>query len=453
METAAAPLAPPLVPIHRVRGLGLPAVRGQEDDVARIFDRPLDAAAVGELRRYGKGLGVTGEFARVVRFFATPPGHTPPGFRVEAELEADGTLRFDLRRDIGCDADGVPRPTAQLFSVDSANPYEIEPVAPLVANLTCNPSIIWDLFLSDPAANVGGRFRDRDEVMSEIARILGPGADMSVELEDPFADVAQVLDEAEQIREMLSPWRTVIKVPHTGPVNAQNVPRLLEGAGRLDRRYDAPATADAFRGHGLALRLREHGFRVNFTLMFEPYQTRLALQARPAFVNSFVRHRASQSRRMAQLLDEHASTRDETSLIALRAFLVENDYLSSAEADADLAECRRLAERVVAYRRIREPEGADGLDHVRHNLRVLRDANLPDTRLIVCSMEGPDNYPDVDRLLAEPDLADMARRVVVTAEPAYLARFTSTNQVISYQRRFGRAAAATRAARLGASRT
>lgn len=141
---------------------------------------------------------------------------------------------------------------------------------------------------------------------------------------------------------------------------------------------------DAFRGHNLAVTLREHGFRVNVTLMFEPYQTRLALQARPAYVNSFVRHHAFQSRRMAQLLDEHSSTRDEAPLIALRAYLVENDYLSSADADADLAECRRIADRVV-----------------------------------------------------------------VTAEPAYLARFTSTNQVVSYQRRFLRAAAKTRAARAG----
>jgi hypothetical protein len=311
----------------------------------------------------------------------------------------------------------VLRPTGQLFSVDCADPYEIAPLAPLVANLTCNPSIIWDLFLANPKANVGGVFRDRDEVVAEIARILGSGADMSVELEDPFDDVEKVLDEAEHLRDLVSPYRVVIKVPHTGPVNRDNAERLLVGDGHLDVGYDRPATLDAFRGHNLALTLREHGFRVNFTLMFEPHQTRLALQARPAYVNAFVRHRASQSRRMAQMLDEHASTRDEAPLIALRAYLVENDYLSSADADADLAECRRIAERVVAYRRVREIEGEDGLDHARHDLRVLRDANQPDTRLIICSMEGERNYPDIDRMLAEPEFADMARRVVVTAEP------------------------------------
>ena len=74
-------------------------------------------------------------------------------------------------------------------------------------------------------------------------------------------------------------------------------------------------------------------------------------------------------------------------------------------------------------------------------MRVLRQANLPDTRLIICSMEGELNYPDIDRLLVEEEFADMTGRVVVTAEPQYLARFTSTNQVISYQRRFMAAAA------------
>lgn len=445
MQTAT--ITPAIAPRITVRGLGLPAVRGQEDDVARVLDHPLEGAVAQELRLTARGLAVTEELARVVRYFGTLPGHTPPGFSVEAELESDGTLRFDLRRDISYGADGVLRPTGQLFSVDSANPYEIEPVAPLVANLTCNPSIIWDLFLSNPKANVGGAFRDRDDVVREIARILGPGADMSLELEDPFADDEQVVEEAEHLRELVSPWRVVIKVPHTGPVNRDNVAQLLEGDGHLDVRHDAPATRDAFRGHRLALLLREHGFRVNFTLMFEPHQVRLALQARPYFVNAFLRHRMFQSQRMAALLDEHATTGDDATLVVLRDYLLANDYLSTKEADTDLSECRRIAERVVAYRRIREPEGADGLDHARHALRVLRDANLPDTRLIICSMEGDRNYPDIDRMLAEPDLADMARRVVVTAEPGYLARFASTNQVVSYQRRFLRAAVKTRAAR------
>lgn len=45
-------------------------------------------------------------------------------------------------------------------------------------------------------------------------------------------------------------------------------------------------------------------------------------------------------------------------------------------------------------------------------------------------------YPDIEQLLATDEFAHMTRRVVITAEPNYLARFTSANQVISYHRRF-----------------
>lgn len=56
--------------------------------------------------------------------------------------------------------------------------------------------------------------------------------------------------------------------------------------------------------------------------------------------------------------------------------------------------------------------------------------------MIICSMEGEYNYPDIDRLLADEAYSDVVDRVIITAEPNYLARFTSTNQVVSYQRRF-----------------
>ena len=65
---------------------------------------------------------------------------------------------------------------------------------------------------------------------------------------------------------------------------------------------------------------------------------------------------------------------------------------------------------------------------MRHNLRLLRNNNLRDTRLIICSMEGDYNYPDIDRLMADPEFDDVIDRVVITAEPGYLARFTSANQ-------------------------
>ena len=424
----------------RLGSLGLPAVAGEEENVARVAQHPISGSTFAALQTSARRLGVTTELRDVVDHFGTPAGHTPQGFRVELDLESDGLLRADLVRDIGYYADGIRRPTNVLYSADTANPYEIAPIAPLIANLTCNPGIIYDLFLGDPAANIGGAFSTRDEVMTEIGRILGPGCDISVELDNPFADPHEVLEEAEHFREMLSRWRVVIKVPHTGPVNAGNAAQLLTGDKRLDRWWWEPSTADAFHGHRLALLLHEHGFRVNFTLMFEPHQTQLALQARPAYVNAFIRHRLTQSTRLAALLDAHAASGDDGLLVTLRDYLLGTDHLPAGDTEHDLADCRRMAERIVAHRRFREPEGADGLDSVRHTLRVLRSANLPETRLIVCSMEGERAYPQIDSLLASDEFTDMTNRVVVTAEPQYLARFASANQVVSYQRRFLNAA-------------
>jgi hypothetical protein len=423
-----------------VRSLGLPAVPGSELEVARVLDRPISLETFRALGGIARSLDVTREFRDVVTYFATPAGETPAGFRVDMRLEPDGLLAFDLVRDIAYDVNGTLRPTRVLFSADTANPYELAPVARIVANLTCNPGIVYDLFLNDPKANVGGRFRDRDEVFTEIGRILGPGSDITVELNDPFAEIGRVLEEAEHFREILSRWRLVIKVPHTGPLNAANVHQLLTGDRHLDARYDQPATADAFAAHNLALAMRERGFRINLTLMFEPYQTLLALQARPYFINAFVRHRKMQSATMRQLIDAYRRTDNEAHLEQLRAFLIDKDYLARTDVDVPLADCLAMAERIVTYRRFDGPEGADGLDSARHALRVLRGANLPDTRLIICSMEGEEMYPDIDRLLASDEYADMRHRVVVTAEPSYLARFTSANQVISYQRRFMTAA-------------
>ena len=418
---------------YQVTSLGLPAVRNQEDDVDRLAGLPLTGDAFIEASRWARHVGVTDEFVRIIRYFKVPAGHLPAGFRVVWLFVGDGVLTADLVRDISQDADGVPRPTSVLFSADTANPYELEPIAPLIANLTCNPGIIYDLFINNPDANVNHLFSTRQEVMTEIGRILGPGCDISVELNNPFEpDFGKILDECQALRDILGEWRIVIKVPHTGPVAAANYGQLLAGSKRLDRRWDTASPEEGFAGHRLALKLREHGFRVNFTLMFEPYQAQLALQARPAFINSFIRNRLAQTRRLEQLLRR---TDDEQALVELRDYLVEIDGLSGAETDFAPKAAGEIARRLVDYHQFLTPEGADGLDCARHNLRVLRQANLPDTRLIICSLDA-DMYPAIDRLITEPEFADMAGRVVVTAEPGYLAKWAASSQVVSYQRRF-----------------
>lgn len=166
----------------------------------------------------------------------------------------------------------------------------------------------------------------------------------------------------------------------------------------------------------------------------------LALQARPYFINSFIRHRNNQSHYIKGLLKAYEARRDESFLKQLRSFMIEKDYFSVDDANLDLNTVRETADFVVEYRRIDNREGSDGLDSVRHNLRALRQANLPDTMLIICSMEGPRNYPDIDRMLIEDEFKDMTHKVIITAEPGYLAMFTVCNQVVSYQRRFMNAA-------------
>jgi hypothetical protein len=414
--------------------------KNDEAYARRILDHDFDLGEMINLKGIVKHLGVTAEFKNVIDYFKVPEGKTPAGFKVEYKYEGDGLLAADLVRDISYDENGTLRPTNVLFSADSANPYEVEPVKNLIANLTCNPGIIYDLFINNPKANVGNKFKTRDEVMAELGRVLGPGADISVELNNPFADESEILEEAARFQEMLSKYRVVIKVPHTGPVNGQNVAELLKGDKKFQRRWDEGKTEDFVRGHNLALMLHDHGYRVNFTLMFEPYQTALALQAKPYFINSFIRHRLIVSQAVSDLLAKYRADKNDAHLVKLRSLLVDKDYLSPAEAELDLQAVYSKASWIEEYRQFDGAEGSDGLDAFRHSLRVLRQTNLPDTRLIICSMEGDRNYPDIDRLLASEEFSDMARRVVITTEPAYLVKFTSSPQVVTYQRRFMNAA-------------
>lgn len=421
-------------------GLDLKPGRDNEDVLPRVSGLPLDRDEFEVLSQRASTVVGSERFHDVIHTFGTPEGEIPAGFRVEAMLTGGGILEVDLVRDISYDRNGARRPTGVIFSADTANPYELAPIAPLLGNLTCNPGIVYDLFINNPEANVDHKFNTLDEVMTELGSILGPGCDMSVELENPFdPDFDNILAEIEPMEKILSKYRLVVKVPHTGPVNHENYHQLLEGNKKLSTRYTDAPTQDALWGHNLALKLREHGYRVNFTLMFEPYQAALALQAKPAFINSFVRHRLKQSEKAAELVAAYKQSGDSAHLTKLRDFLVSNDHFVEGK-EGDLLAVLAYAEEMLRYRRFEDPEGSDGLDTLRHNLRLLKQCNLPDTRVIVCSMEGDRNYPDIDKVLTDPEFADVIDRLVITAEPGYLARFTSSNQVVSYQRRFMTAA-------------
>ena len=420
--------------------LGAAAAKGEEDLVNRVLGMEISEAEFMALSGRVRHIGAGETYKDVMATFPTETG-TPAGFRREIAMRPGGLALVDLVRDISYDADGARRPTNVLFSADSANPYEVAPISPFIANLTCNPGIVYDLFINNPKANVGGQYKTRDEVMAEIGRILGPGCDISVELNNPFEnDFGAILEEVSKFREMFSKYRVVIKVPHTGAVTDENVEQLLGGDKTLDKAFYDVTTGGALRGHALALKLQQLGYRINFTLMFEPYQTLFALQARPYFINSFIRHRLVQTGSVKNCIDLYNESGDLSHLEDLRNLFLKNDYYPPSCAATDLLTVKRYGEDIIRYRRFDCDEGSDGLDGVRHNLRALRNCNLPDTRLIICSMEGDYNYPDIDKLLTDPEFQDMNDKVVITAEPNYIARFTSTNQVTSYQRRFMNAA-------------
>ena len=421
-------------------GENVHVISSEEELVRRALHKEITREEFSLLRTCVRQIGVTERFKDVLRTFSVPENETPAGFEIRYELEGDGRLNIDLKRNISYDKNGAKRPTKFIYSADSANPYEIEPIKDLIGNLTCNPGIIYDLFINNPEANVDHKYHTRDEVMKDIAELLGPGCDISVELNNPFADFSEILEEAEKFREMFSEYRMVIKVPHTGPVNAANVHQLLEGDKKLSTRWNQAATADYLYGHNLALRLQEHGFRVNYTLMFEPWQTGMALQAKPYFINSFVRQRYGVTSYINGLLTAYQKTYDERFLKDLRTFMLQWDFLSSQDQDMDLLHVERIARETVAYRKINEAEGFDGMDGVRHNLRMLRNCNLEDTRLIICSIEGSRMYPELDKLMAEEEFRDMTDRIVITTDPAYLAQNTSAPQIVTYQRRFMNAA-------------
>lgn len=405
-----------------------------EDNWKRIRQLDVSADDAALLAQSATALGVTPEFDKVIHTFQVSEGVIPAGFRPVFCFGADGSAQIDLKRDISYGENGVKRPTRVLYSADSANPYEVAPVKNFIANLTCNPAIIYDSFINNPKANVGGKFKDRYEVMEELCKILGPGTDISVEVDNPFASESELMEEIARFEEILTPYRLVVKVPHTGPIAKADAPSLIDGS--FQKGFEDGTVETNFYGHNLAYRLWEKGYRTNFTLMFEPHQIALALQAKPYFINTFIKQRFNVTMSLRKMLSDYAESGNITIAEKIRELMASQDMLSPAEAAGSLAKVVDKAKWTLTYRNAENEEGADGLDATRHALRVLRNSNLPDSRLIICSMGGELMYPYIDKMLMEPEFEDMIHRVVITSPPSYLSRFTSASGVLTYQRTF-----------------
>lgn len=416
----------------------IPVIQGQEAYFERVKNLAVSFETLEALAARTACLGVTSGLMEIVDHFRVPEGELPAGFRPELRFNGRSELLVDLHRDISYGKNGEKRGTGVLFSADCANPYEISAMKGILANITTNPSIIYDRFLNNERANVGRRFHTKEEVLSEIGRIVGPGVDISVEIDNPFAEEERILDEMAHMAELLSPYRIVVKVPHLGPLNSNNISSLVEGSFPL--RYNQTGVTDPCRSHDLAIMLREHGYRVNFTLMAEPYQTAIALQVKPAFINCFMRNRYYHSEKMASLLNCYQASQDEQFLVQLRDYMVEQYYLTPEERELSLFEVKRRAEWELEYRGWNSSRGKDGLDQARHCLRMLGASNLPDTRLIVCSMAGEKMYPLLDQMLMEEEFRPLSERVIISASPDYLCSFTSSPAVLNYNKSFVKAA-------------
>lgn len=410
-------------------------VTATNDTDTSMYDRikgiEIDIDSYRSNSEYIKSVGVTEEFKNVIKTFDVPAGETPAGFRREYVYDADGSLRIDLVRDIAFGKNGVRRPTNVLFSANTANPFEVSTMKNFIANLTTNPAIMYSQFLNNPKANVGGKYKDTTEVLQELCNIVGPGVDISVEVTDPFADEEKLFEEVAKYEEILTKYRIVVKVPHTGPLNKGNVQDYIDG------KYPALTDGDSqsfFYGHNLAYKFHEKGYRVNFTLMSDPHQTALALLAKPYFINAFVEKRNDQTKGMVSYLKRLDETGDAQYREQLHAFMLKTNLLASDDTDAAKAE--NLARTLVNYRHAYDHEGSDGLDSVRHSLRVIKQSNLPDTKLIICNTKTDQMYYDIDKMLVEDEFADMKQRVILTCEPSYFGRYTSSSTIYAYQRDF-----------------
>lgn len=421
---------------------GLEIARGDEDYAQRIMNMKLPVELFSQIDSVANTLTISKNFKEVIDYFKAPANETPAGFKLGFELKKGGVVEADLVRDVAYGKNCIKKPTKVLYSADSVNPVEVASMKDMLSCVTCNPAIVYNLFLNNPQLNVNGKYKVRDEIIKEIADIIGPGVDMTVELNDPFGkSESEMLEEVARFREILSKWRLVVKVPHTGPVNNENVNELYDGNKLFARRYNDGVPADFFRGHNIALMLKENGYRTCLTLGHEPYQLAMALQAKPAYVTCFLMFRQNQLIHIKGLLGAYEVSNDSAFLEELRTFMIENDYLASGETAIDLHTVKSRAEYIMKYNNMDAYgyDGYEGLMGVEHSLRVLRTCNT-DTKIFLCNYQGEKIYPYMDKILYSGEYDDILDRVVLTTAPAHHAQFTSSPLVVQFHRRFMNAA-------------
>ena len=97
----------------------------------------------------------------------------------------------------------------------------------------------------------------------------------------------------------------------------------------------------------------------------------LAMQARPYFINTFLRHRLLQSQNIKKYVDMYEVSKDNKILETLKDYFISCDYYTEADRDMALADVLAFGKDLLKYRHFEDKQGQDGLD----GMDVLSDKN------------------------------------------------------------------------------
>ena len=111
-------------------------VSNDEGYVRRALHQNISLEEYEFLLKRIRYIGVSDRFRDVIDLFKVPEGETPAGFKIEYNMKENQILEIDLVRNISYDKNGLRRPTKFIYSADTANPYEVEPIKHLIGNLT-----------------------------------------------------------------------------------------------------------------------------------------------------------------------------------------------------------------------------------------------------------------------------------------------------------------------------